>query len=263
MNFRLLAASPWLAALATMILGATRFGATSDVAARLALDVVRVFAVAGCLAAATSFEPGERLRRAWSLHAACALLLFARDMTLVAVARGWHPPLGVAAATNVLVLSANVFAVTGTWLFARTWRIARIELPGSAVHRYVAVGLALVVGVGITGGALLGDLRAARGGDLQGLADFCTRVPDVIELCLIAPVVLTAVAMGAGVLRWPWGLFATSLVCWLFYDAAEVLGHLLGIAPAAIRIPREALRTLAVAYLGAAGFAQRLVTRPP
>lgn len=254
-RFRVVAALPWLGALAVVLVGSTKAAAASDVVMRIPLDAVRLLAVVGCAAAALAFERGERLRLAWLLHAAGMLLLFGRDMTLAFGVTG--PRL-----LNALVLVANGCAVSGTWILARTWRFAGIALPGSAGQQRAitvgAVGLALA----IAGGSLVVDLRTAIGGNPQGIVDFVSRASDVVELALVAPIVLTALAMRGGVLWWPWVLFTTSLACWIFYDAAGTITAFFSVPAATIHLPREVLRTLACAYLGAAGLAQRLVVRP-
>jgi len=254
-KFPAVAALPWLGALAVVLVGSTKVGATNEVVMRIPLDAVRLLAVVGCAAAALAFERGERLRLAWLLHASCMLLLFGRDVTLAVGVTSAH-------LQNALVLVANGCAVTGTWIMARTWRVARIDLPGSAwQQRTITVG-AVGVALAIAGGSLVVDLRTALGGNPQGIVDFLSRASDVVELALVAPIVLTALAMRGGVLWWPWVLLTASLACWIFYDAAGAITPLFAVPAASMQLPREVLRTLACAYLAAAGIAQRLVVQP-
>jgi hypothetical protein len=258
MTFRVLSALPWLAAAAVIAIGASVAGATNDVILRAPLDAVRVAAAAACVVAATAFEPGERLRRAWLLNGVFLIVLFARDITL-ALWPNDHRVLGVAVAhwQNALVLIGNGCAVTGTWLMARTWRVARISLPGSLPQQRTLVIAAAAVALAITGGSLLVDIRSVMNGAAQGIVDFVSRVSDVIELCLIVPVALTALALRGGRLGWPWWLLTVSLLSWLFYDAAGTISEFVAVDPRAVRVPREVLRTLACGYLGAAALAQR------
>lgn len=252
MKFRIIAVTPLLAALVVVVVGAST---ASDVVLRAPLDVVRLLAALGCLGAALAFERGERLRVAWMLQAICMTTFLVRDLLLVAA------PAASPWIANALVLAGNGCAVGGTFLLARTWRVAQIALPGTAVqHRLVGL-LAVTVAVAIAGGSLWVDLRAVAAGSGQGVVDLISRLSDVIELALIAPIVLTALAMRGGLLFWPWVLLTTSLFSWLFYDAAGTLTELFAVAPAHVRVPREVLRTLACAYLGAAGLAQRHVAR--
>jgi hypothetical protein len=81
---------------------------------------------------------------------------------------------------------------------------------------------------------------------------------DIVTLCLITPLLLTAVALRGGSFSWPWGLLTASRLAWLLYDASEAFGASLG--PAGFPLP-ELFRGLGENFLCAAGLAQFLVIR--
>src|SRR4029078_3043592 len=95
-----------------------------------------------------AFERGAYQRRAWFLVGGCMALLLARDLTLLPLFRSFDVRT-VAIAAGILVALANVSQVVGTWMLARTWKVAQLELPGTAVAQWLTVGL-----VGLSAGVL-------------------------------------------------------------------------------------------------------------
>jgi hypothetical protein len=81
----------------------------------------------------------------------------------------------------------------------------------------------------------------------------------MLSLCLIAPLLLTALALRGGLIGWPWALLTTSYVAWLLYDAVLVYGPSLGADPATVRLASEVCRALGCTYGFSAGLAQRAV----
>jgi hypothetical protein len=148
-------------------------------------------------------------------------------------------------------------------LLARAWSIAGLELPGSKAARILVMLVAAGLAVGISGSDLLVDSRALLGGDLGSMHSVGSDLGDIFGLALIAPVLLTAIAMRGGVLTWPWALLTASLIFWLLYDAVSVIEHSLPGHEVAARVVRETFRALACAAEFAAGLAQRRVLTGP
>lgn len=210
---------------------------------RVAIELSKILALLGCIAAALAFEHGDYLRRAWTFNGACLAFLLARDVTI---------PFAVQsiALQNTLVIIANLCSIVGTFLMARAWQVSGLE-----AKRSVLVAIGVVVALVVGGGAIVVDVRA------RAVVALASDLGDFVSLCLIAPVIMTALAMRGGVLRWAWGLFALSLVCWLFYDATHALRtHL---SPNSLKVLNELFRTLACTYLFAAGLAQRRAVLAP
>lgn len=70
---------------------------------------------------------------------------------------------------------------------------------------------------------------------------------DTISVALLAPVLQTALALGGGLLRWPWSFLAASGMSWLLYDATASESHLAS----------EIFRALACMFLFSVAVAQR------
>ena len=76
---------------------------------------------------------------------------------------------------------------------------------------------------------------------------------------MLAPILLTAVALRGGLLMWPWGLVTASLAAWLCYDATIGLGPHLGLAADTQAVIANSFRMLATFLNLSAGLAQRFV----
>lgn len=220
------------------------------------LLLVRVLAIAGCFAAASAFGRGDHLRRAWLFLAGSAVLVLARDLLRFPVeivanegsGRWWIAGLGVL---------SNVALLTGTWLLARAWKVAAIPLPGGGRRALWVTAVVAAIALAVAGPFAWRHFQSILAGEWGSLVMLVSAVVDILALCLIAPLLLTTLALRGGLVSWPWGLVTASLVCWLFYDAAAGLGPgVIGDFPLT-----DVFRGLAQNFLFAAGLAQRMVVR--
>jgi hypothetical protein len=225
------------------------------------IETVKILALAGAWAAMLAFERGEYLRRAWFLSGLCYALLLIRDVTFAAPVVGVLGDVDTVYVRSTLVLSANLSAVIGTCMIARAWKVAGLELPGSRWAQGLVIGGAIVIALTLTGPTTANDVRRVVDGDPRACEAVASDLGDIVSLCLIAPVLLTAIALRGGLLRWPWALFTASMLSWLFYDAAYSLGSSAAANSASHRAITEAFRALACGYGFAAGVAQRLVVK--
>ena len=221
--------------------------------------LVRVLAAAGCFAAVSCFETGDHLRRAWSLLAAGTIVILSRDLLRLAPAFAPETagPGGQALVAGLGVLS-NLALLGGVWRLARSWKMAAITLPGGRSGFGAVAAITIAFTLLVAGPGALQHLKALLQGDLSVLVLVVSAVVDIITLCLIAPLLLTAVSMRGGLFSWPWGLITASRVSWLLYDAAVAVDP--GRLPAGLPLD-ELFRGLGGNYLCAAGLAQYLVIR--
>jgi hypothetical protein len=220
----------------------------------------KTLATVGCFVAAYAFERGAYMRRAWSFNAWCYMLLLLRDVGTNAFA----PDAAIfgiknVAITGTLVFVANIASCIGTAMMARAWSTAGLALPGHVLARLATMLCAILLAVGISGSDLLVDSRALFGGDLASMHSVGSDLGDIFGLALIAPVLLTAIAMRGGILTWPWALMTASLIFWLLYDAASIIEHSMPGHAVAARVVRETFRALACATEFAGGLAQQRV----
>jgi hypothetical protein len=225
---------------------------------RTEVETVKVLTLVGSWAAALAFERGAYQRRAWFLIGLCMALLLTRDLTLLPFFRRFDPR-SLAVAAGLLVALANLSQVIGTWMLARTWKVAQLALPGSVAAQWATVALVGVVAAAAAGPGVIRNGGLLLRGDFTRAAGVFSSLGDVFSLWLIAPLLLTALALRGGLFGWPFALLTTSYVAWLVYDVVFVLGPDLGLSARGARTLSELFRALGCLFGFSAGLAQRWV----
>jgi putative effector of murein hydrolase len=217
--------------------------------------LLRALAIFGCWWAASVFEKGDRLRRAWILLVTATVLVLLRDILRLTERYGLQGPQASSFLLPGLALASNLALLAGVFLLSRAWRVA--AAMGAADRRKEALItlFTALLAIAVAGPAALQAARALGAGDSQAVVALASAVCDILSLSLIAPLFLIALQMSGGLLSWPWGLLAASLLAWLLYDAAAMVGP--------VWTPgfplHEVFRGLAENFLFAAGCAQALV----
>jgi hypothetical protein len=222
--------------------------------------LIKLLATIGAAAAGFRFLPRDYLRSAWLLTAACYAFLLSKDLMF---GIGWRAVPGsftpsVAWLRAGLTITANIAGAVGALLLARAWQVAGIVLPGSRAARIAVLAAATALALATAGSATIGDLRAVFQGDIQRVPFIASDLGDIVQLVIIAPVLLTALALRGGLLAWPWTLMAASMISWLLYDAAGTYGGEYTDANQ-LRAIEEVFRCLACLFTFSSGVAQRLV----
>jgi hypothetical protein len=259
-SFKYLAVLPFLVATAPVVITLLLDGKTQDAALDIEVETVKIFALAGSLAAASAFDRGDYLRRAWLVHGFCYVFLLLRDLLFTV----WFDHYGDGAAAQylepVLVILANACGVIGVWMLSRTWEVAGIALPWSPGQRLLVRTLGVVVGIAIAGPTLYLEIGHALQGKVLSIVLVISGIADVLSLALIVPVMLTALALRGGLLLWPWGLFTAGALSWLLYDFTGLMRHLAHIEPDTAKMWREFFRAMACTFCLSTGIAQRWVS---
>lgn len=260
-RYRVLLAFPLLWALAFLAADALLFGSPGyRLFLRTEVETVKVLTLVGSWAAALAFERTAYLRRAWFFIGGCMALLLTRDLTLAP----FFEPLGprnLEVLRAVLVVGANVSQVVGTAMLARAWRIADLSLPGSTKSQWAVVGAAVVLALVFAGPGVVTNVRRVAAGDLVSMSGVASALGDMVSLCLIAPLLLTALALRGGLIGWPWALLTSSYLAWLLYDAVLALGPYFGLDARGARTGSEVFRALGCTFGFSAGMAQVAVVR--
>jgi hypothetical protein len=260
MRFRWLAVFPLLyAAVFTAVAGSLGDPQALGQLASGQRIAVRILGIVGCWLAVSVFASGDHLRRAWLWLGWGSAAIFLRDVlrlfpALQAENAGpWAP-----AALSGLGVLSNLAVLAGIWALARSWKMAAISLPGGR-SGVIAVSLVTaVLALAVAGPGALKSARELSQGEWGSLIVLVSAVVDIVSLCLITPLLLTAVSLRGGLFSWPWGLITASRLAWLLYDGAVALEPTL--APGGFP-HAEVFRGVAVCYLFAAGVAQYLVIR--
>ena len=228
---------------------------------RAEIEAVKALALIGCWMAAFSFEKGDYLRRAWFLNGVCYLFLLSRDAIFIPGFLGHSPTIDYLEGGVIMV--ANIASVIGALLLARAWQVAGIELPVSRMGRGTVLAVAIVISLATAGPAVYQDFHDLVTGQPVSLVGVGSDLGDIISFCLIAPVLLTAIALRGGSLVWPWGLITASMLGWLFYDASTLIGRTILHADAlTVRTVSDVFRSFACLFGFSAGLAQRIAVAP-
>jgi hypothetical protein len=225
------------------------------------IELAKLAAFVGCAAAAFRFQRGDYLRTGWLLQAQCYLLILLNDVLFrggmgVFGNEPWAPMAG-----GVTVLVANAGQLVGTVWIARVWRVAGFDLAGSPVVRRAVVVGAVAIALVSGGWLVVTSARAVAHGQTASLVDLFSSIADIGSFALIAPLVLTAIALRGGSLGWTWGLFTASLFGWLLFDATLSFASVVASNADAVKRVEESVRLLACTFGMAAGLAQRVAVR--
>lgn len=214
--------------------------------------VLRVLALAGCFAAASVFAAGDRLRRAWLWLGVGTFLILSRDVLRLFPPFAGRPNDAILTGLGV---GSNLALLAGIWMLARSWGLVTLERPGGRAGMAAIVVATAALALAVAGPGALKAVESVADGHWGELVLVVSALVDIITLCLIAPLFLTAVALRGGLFSWPWALITASRLSWVFYDAAVALA-----SNSVLPLP-DLFRGLAQNFLAAAGLAQLLVVR--
>jgi hypothetical protein len=218
-----------------------------------------LFGVGGTLVAAVTFDRGEPMRPGWLLLSGSYLVLAVGTLRMGPDASGLYQAAERSPVVATLTSGiSGALAVTGFILLARAWRASGLD-TSSRRARLGAQAVALLVAVAMAGPDLVERLPAALTGDVSAAGDVLADLLDGALFVVAVPVLRAALALGGGLVAWPWLLVIASLAAWLGYDATGTYGVAAGLDAHTVRIIEETLRTVGAGCAGAAGIAQRWV----
>ncbi|WP_394850475.1 hypothetical protein LZC95_23835 [Pendulispora brunnea] len=218
--------------------------------------VAEALAFIGSAIAARAFDRDDYLRSAWVYQATCFLFIFLSDLTRFP---GFPQAMGIDIARGVLSLIGNGSAIVSAFRFGRAWTEA--DLPDAVRTRRRAYVATAIVAFALAGGPLVHDLRAFFAGYIEALTNVASELGDIGSLCMLAPVLPTAIALRGGTLAWPWSFLGASLFAWLAFDGAVNYAGGAHVDDVTKRMLVEVFRGLGCTLTLSAGLAQRHVLR--
>jgi hypothetical protein len=221
--------------------------------------LVRVLAAIGCFIAVSCFDRGDHMRRAWFWLGAGTVVILIRN--LLRLFPAFDPQSGSPSAQAVMAglgILSNFALLAGIWMLARSWKMASITLPGGRSGVGAVAVVTAAVALLVVGPGALQHFRELLDGDWSALVLVVSAVVDILTLCMITPLLLTAVSMRGGLFSWPLALVTANQLSWLLYDFAAGLKP--GVLPPGLPLA-EMGRGLAENFLFVAGIAQYLVIR--
>jgi len=219
---------------------------------RLVPAIFLLLAFAGCMAAAREFSAGDYLRPAWAL--------IGLGFAFIAASRLLSGPDAPREIRLALTICSNLSQVTGTFLLARTWQVAGLELPR---QRLTVYGTAIFFALIVAGVPFFGSLRDALAtGRFSAWHGVISTAGDGITFVLLAPITLTAITLRGGLTGWPWLFYSLSILSWMVYDLRDVVTLFIpGENPEWITTAVEPFRIAAASFAFAAGMTQRWLAK--
>lgn len=218
---------------------------------------------AGALMTGTAFAPGEPMRPGWLLLSASYAVLVPSRL----LPGGRLEGLGVSTAQypvleSLLGVASGALGLAAFLLLAGAWRESGLDTTGRA-SRVVARLVALVASLVLAGPDLVARFPAAAAGDPLAITDVLTDLLDGAIFVVAVPVARAALALGGGLVAWPWGLLTLSLFAWLGYDASVIWGGAAGLTPYQSRVLEECMRAVGACATLSAAVAQRWIMLAP
>jgi hypothetical protein len=220
---------------------------------------IYVAAAAGAVLAVGSFGPGEPMRPGWLSLSASYLVLVPVLLVLGPKAEGLYAaPVRAPWLLALGSIASGFLAVAAFLLLARSWSKSGLD-ASSPAGRLAAGAAAVAIAAALAGGDVRERLPGALQGDVVAAADVLTDLLDGAVFVVAVPVLRAALALGGGLVAWPWLFLTLSLVAWLGYDATTVFAAAPSLDPRGVRVAQEVLRTLAASFACVAGVAQKWV----
>jgi hypothetical protein len=242
MRHRVAVVMPWLGAVVAVVIYLTLVPADRSYG-RMWNAIIKSAATIGAVLAFAAYQRGDYMRRAWAFLGLSYLSLAARDLLAVADVLG-----NDFFSLNMGQILSNVFSTLSFIAFARAFRVAGLEIPGSRGAKTVTIIVCVGLGVGLAGYALVSDIAQYGRAEFPFVGSIFSDVGDMVGLALLAPIFLTALGLRGGLLARPWLLLTAAQICWLVYDVGATANWV---------AVREAARTLACLHTLSAGLAQR------
>ena len=193
----------------------------------------------------------EYLGRAWSLFCAAYVVLAVSE-----IVRRASPD---SPAQAVLVVVANLALVGAYWLMARALNEAGLEYYGSTTRKVVFFAIAVALAVALCSGALISEVESMRAGDPH-FGSMVSVLADAITFLLVAPLLLTTLALWGGQLFWIFAMLTVGTFGWMVNQGASTLLRL-GDWVSLVRSGRMFGFALACFFIAGAALAQRAASR--
>jgi hypothetical protein len=257
MSYRMLFWLPIVAVAPLLAFELAMPATAQSVTIHVSVEIAKASWLAGAIAAAFGFEPGDYLRRGWLLVAAASALFLVRDATTLAPVALALPAATLGVVQGLFVIAGNGCQVAGVWVLSRVWSAAGLDEVVRGQRRSLFAGL-IALSLLLTAPSIVHDAIKVASGNLVALPHLASDVGDCITFVLLAALIRTALALRGGVVFWIWSLFAASEIAWMLFDGARTLTELFGATWFTSPLV-ESLRVIGAAYFCAAGLAQRWV----
>jgi hypothetical protein len=215
------------------------------------------------LLAVTAFAAGLAAHKFgwWNEYAGRAWTLFFVEFALLTVSeilRRFF--VGANLAYEIAVVIANLAAIGAYILIARSLRAAGLESTATPLVKTLVFVAALVLAVLLCKDAMKAGYDSLSS-DTPRLSRLVSPAADVVTFLLVAPLLLTALALRGGQLSWIFGSLTLGTIGWMVNQGADFLATLAGAGDDAVRAFRMIGFAMACLFIAAAALTQWLAAR--
>lgn len=190
----------------------------------------------------------------WSEYVGRAWTLFFIEYALLTVSELLRraAPDTASLASGALVIIANIAGIGAYVLMARSLDAAGLGNYTSRGRKILAAAIALIVAAALCWGPIV------SASSLNGLV---SPLADVITFVLVAPLLLTVIALRGGQLFWIFALLTAGTIGWMVNQGASTILRAMGAGENAMRTGRMTGFAMACFLIAAAAFTQWLAAR--
>lgn len=190
----------------------------------------------------------------WSEYVGRAWTLFFIEYALLTVSELLRraAPDTASLASGALVIIANIAGIGAYVLMARSLDAAGLGDYTSRGKKVLAAAIALIAAAALCWGPI------TSASSLNGLV---SPLADVITFVLVAPLLLTVIALRGGQLFWIFALLTAGTIGWMVNQGASTILRAMGAGENAMRTGRMTGFAMACFLIAAAAFTQWLAAR--
>lgn len=157
---------------------------------------------------------------------------------------------------DATLIGANICQIGAFWLMARSLKAAGLEYYGSKLNKVLVVLAALAIAILLVHSALLLEWNSLMAGEFDP-ARLISILADVGTFALVAPLLLSTVALHGGQLFWIFGFLTISVFGWMVNQGGSEIALLLR-SSNAVGAVRTTGVAIACVFAMAAAFTQWL-----
>lgn len=258
MSFRSLAISAAVGVLLVALLDVLFVRGMSTESRFLYNAIVRI-----ALLALTAFAAGLAAHKFgwWNEYAGRAWTLFFVEfavLTVSEVLRRFF--VDASLGYEIAVVVANLAAIGAYILMARSLSAAGLESTATPLVKTLVFVAALILAILLCKDAMKAGYDSLSS-DTPRLSRLVSPAADVVTFLLVAPLLLTALALRGGQLSWIFGCLTIGTIGWMVNQGADFLATLAGGGDDAVRALRMVGFAMACLFIAAAALTQWLAAR--
>lgn len=214
--------------------------------------MLAMVAIASAIAAHTFGWWSEYVGRAWTL--------FFVEYALLTASEIFRRTMPDSPASGIAVVVANLAGIGAYVLMARSLTAAGLGGYASRGKKIATVAVALVLAALLCWAPIVSSVKDVQA-DIANVGDLVSPLADAITFVLVAPLLLTVMALRGGQLFWIFALLTAGTIGWMVNQGAGAILSRVGASEDLIRTGRMTGFAMACFLIAAAAVTQWMATR--